>query len=70
VTDDLLIRWLRLAAVRVAEARERLTDLDAVIGDGDHGSTSKGFRELAGGSTRARSRMTRPPRSWRPPVAS
>ncbi len=48
MTDDLLVRWLRLAAVRVAEARERLTDLDAAIGDGDHGiNLDRGFRELA-----------------------
>lgn len=29
--------WLRLAAARVAEQRGWLTDLDAAIGDGDHG---------------------------------
>jgi len=46
--DGLLPRWLRLAAGRVAEARERLTDLDAAIGDGDHGiNLDRGFRELA-----------------------
>ena len=45
--DALLLRWLRLAAGRVAEARERLTDLDAAIGDGDHGiNLDRGFREL------------------------
>lgn len=46
--DELLPRWLMLAAGRVAEARERLTDLDAAIGDGDHGiNLDRGFRELA-----------------------
>jgi dihydroxyacetone kinase-like protein len=46
--DELLLRWLHLAAGRVAEARERLTDLDAAIGDGDHGiNLDRGFRELA-----------------------
>lgn len=46
--DELLLRWLMLAAGRVAEARERLTDLDAAIGDGDHGiNLHRGFRELA-----------------------
>jgi dihydroxyacetone kinase-like protein len=46
--DELLLRWLRLAAGRVAEAREHLTDLDAAIGDGDHGiNLDRGFRELA-----------------------
>jgi dihydroxyacetone kinase len=47
VTDDLLVRWLHLVAARVADARERLTDLDAAIGDGDHGiNLDRGFREL------------------------
>ena len=47
MTDDLLVRWLTLAAARVSAARERLTDLDAAIGDGDHGiNLDRGFREL------------------------
>ncbi|HYN49194.1 MAG TPA: dihydroxyacetone kinase subunit DhaL [Candidatus Nanopelagicales bacterium] len=47
MTDDLLVRWLTLAGARVAGARERLTDLDAAIGDGDHGiNLDRGFREL------------------------
>jgi len=47
VTDDLLVRWLTLACVRVGAARELLTDLDAAIGDGDHGiNLDRGFREL------------------------
>jgi dihydroxyacetone kinase phosphoprotein-dependent L subunit len=47
VTDDLLVRWLTLAGARVAAARERLTDLDAAIGDGDHGiNLDRGFRQL------------------------
>jgi dihydroxyacetone kinase-like protein len=47
VTDDLLVRWLTLACARVAAARELLTDLDAAIGDGDHGiNLDRGFREL------------------------
>ena len=45
--EELLARWLRLAAARVADERERLTDLDAAIGDGDHGiNLDRGFREL------------------------
>ncbi len=45
--EDLLVRWLRLAAARVADQREHLTDLDAAIGDGDHGiNLDRGFREL------------------------
>jgi dihydroxyacetone kinase-like protein len=47
VTDGLLVRWLTLAGARVTAARERLTDLDAAIGDGDHGiNLDRGFREL------------------------
>ena len=47
MTDRLLVRWLVLAGARVAAARERLTDLDAAIGDGDHGiNLDRGFREL------------------------
>ena len=47
MSDDLLVRWLTLAGARVAAARERLTDLDAAIGDGDHGiNLDRGFREL------------------------
>ncbi len=46
--DDLLLRWLDLAAARVAAAREELTALDAAIGDGDHGvNLERGFRALA-----------------------
>ncbi len=47
MTDDLLVRWLTLSGARIAAARERLTDLDAAIGDGDHGiNLDRGFREL------------------------
>jgi dihydroxyacetone kinase-like protein len=47
VNDDLVVRWLTLAGTRGAAARERLTDLDAAIGDGDHGiNLDRGFREL------------------------
>ncbi len=47
MSDDLVVRWLTLAGTRVAAARERLTDLDAAIGDGDHGiNLDRGFREL------------------------
>jgi dihydroxyacetone kinase phosphoprotein-dependent L subunit len=45
--EELLVRWLRLAALRIADQRERLTALDAAIGDGDHGiNLDRGFREL------------------------
>jgi len=48
VNDDLLVRWLTLATARIAAARVQLTELDAAIGDGDHGiNLDRGFRELA-----------------------
>jgi phosphoenolpyruvate---glycerone phosphotransferase subunit DhaL len=47
VTEELLVRWLRRAAASIAAERERLTSLDAAIGDGDHGiNLDRGFREL------------------------
>jgi dihydroxyacetone kinase-like protein len=47
VTEPLLVRWLRLVAARVAAERERLTALDAAIGDGDHGiNLDRGLAEL------------------------
>lgn len=40
--------WLRLAADRVHEQRAWLTELDAAIGDGDHGiNLDRGFRAVA-----------------------
>lgn len=39
--------WLHLAASRIAVERTRLTELDAAIGDGDHGiNLDRGFRAL------------------------
>lgn len=34
---DVLIRWIQRSAEVIAENREHLTDLDAAIGDADHG---------------------------------
>ena len=43
----LTVRWLRRSAARVAERRAWLTDLDAAIGDGDHGiNLDRGFGEV------------------------
>ena len=43
----LVVAWLRLAASRVAAERVHLTDLDAAIGDGDHGiNLDRGFTAL------------------------
>ena len=47
MTEALLVCWLRTAAERVAGARVLLTELDAAIGDGDHGiNLDRGFAEL------------------------
>ncbi len=41
--------WLRLAAERIIRERVRLSDLDAAIGDGDHGyNLARGFAAIAG----------------------
>jgi len=47
VFAGLLERWIHLAARRIGERRVWLTDLDAAIGDGDHGiNLDRGMREL------------------------
>ena len=47
MSGTLVIAWLRLAASRVAAERVHLTDLDAAIGDGDHGiNLDRGFAAL------------------------
>jgi phosphoenolpyruvate---glycerone phosphotransferase subunit DhaL len=45
-----LDRWLRTFALLVAENKDLLTDLDAAIGDGDHGSNmDRGMRAVVAG---------------------
>ena len=51
VSSASLQEWIRAFARLVAENRDHLTDLDAAIGDGDHGanmdrgtSRSRGYR--------------------------
>jgi len=47
VSGAVVVAWLRLAASRVAAERVHLTDLDAAIGDGDHGiNLDRGFTAL------------------------
>lgn len=47
VSTEALDLWVRSFAVLVAENRELLTDLDAAIGDGDHGSNmDRGMRAV------------------------
>lgn len=45
---DWVEAWLLLAAERIHDRRDWLTDLDAAIGDGDHGiNLDRGFRAVA-----------------------
>lgn len=49
VTQEGVIAWLRAFAVAVAQNRAYLTDLDAVIGDADHGSNmDRGMQAVVG----------------------
>lgn len=49
MSGALVAGWLRLAAARIAAERARLTELDAAIGDGNHGiNLDRGFRLLTG----------------------
>ena len=47
MSGALVAGWLRLAASRIAAERVHLTELDAAIGDGDHGiNLGRGFAAL------------------------
>ena len=47
MSGAVVVAWLQLAASRVAAERVHLTDLDAAIGDGDHGiNLHRGFTAL------------------------
>ncbi|MDQ1536008.1 MAG: phosphoenolpyruvate---glycerone phosphotransferase subunit DhaL [Actinomycetota bacterium] len=47
VSTAALDRWIRSFALLVAEHKEELTDLDAAIGDGDHGANmDRGMRAV------------------------
>jgi dihydroxyacetone kinase-like protein len=47
VTKEQIVRWMQLYAARVAAAKEMLTELDAAIGDADHGiNMDRGFGEV------------------------
>ncbi|WP_338754211.1 dihydroxyacetone kinase subunit DhaL [Bacillus sp. FJAT-52991] len=44
LTTDLVILWMKRANDNIQENREYLTDLDQIIGDGDHGiNMARGF---------------------------
>ena len=47
VTKEQIVRWMQLYAARVAAAKDLLTELDAAIGDADHGiNMDRGFGEV------------------------
>lgn len=47
MSGTLIAGWLRVAASRIAAERAHLTELDAAIGDGDHGiNLGRGFAAL------------------------
>lgn len=47
MSAELVAAWLRAAAAAVHDRREWLTELDAAIGDGDHGiNLDRGFRAI------------------------
>lgn len=47
ITKDLIIRWLRYTASVMEEQRDYLTQLDAAIGDADHGiNMDRGFKKV------------------------
>ncbi|MEI6726554.1 MAG: DAK2 domain-containing protein, partial [Actinomycetes bacterium] len=48
ITTEAIAAWLRAFAAVAAENREYLTELDAAIGDGDHGiNMDRGMRAVA-----------------------
>ena len=47
MTRDEVVEWIRRYAAAVAEQKQYLTDLDAAIGDGDHGiNINRGMSEV------------------------
>ena len=48
VTKEQIFAWLRTVAARLEENKAYLTDLDAAIGDADHGTNiARGFAAVA-----------------------
>lgn len=48
VTKEQIVRWLELTTAVLSENREYLTQLDAAIGDADHGTNmDRGFQKVA-----------------------
>ena len=61
-----LATWVRRSAALIAEHAEELTDLDAAIGDADHGTNMKRGLAAAAEAVQARTGARRRPRRWRP----
>ncbi|MBF2020784.1 MAG: dihydroxyacetone kinase subunit L [Hydrococcus sp. C42_A2020_068] len=48
MTKDQVIRWLRIFTAVIEENKDYLTELDAAIGDADHGiNMARGFKKVA-----------------------
>ena len=48
VTREQIVSWLRFTAEAIEESKEQLTELDAAIGDAEHGiSMARGFHKVA-----------------------
>jgi len=48
ITRDDIVNWIQACADAIAENRDTLTDLDAAIGDADHGANmDRGFKAVA-----------------------
>lgn len=48
MTRDQILEWIRRYAATIAEHKEQLTELDAALGDGDHGiNMERGMSEVA-----------------------
>jgi phosphoenolpyruvate---glycerone phosphotransferase subunit DhaL len=60
ISQQAVVRWLRAYAEEVVRNREYLTDLDAAIGDADHGTNmDRGMRAVVG--TIDRGKLGEPP---------
>lgn len=47
MTRDQILEWVRLYAAAIAEHKDQLTELDAALGDGDHGiNMDRGMSEV------------------------
>ena len=67
VTTAGAVAWLRAFAAEVAARRDELTELDAAIGDADHGvNMDRGMQAVVAKLPAGRHRTTRAPARRRP----